>query len=663
MSENNAELGFQLQLENIAAEPAFEEVLEVAIETCLRDASIYELALKSIQETDSQNQSPEQLVTNQLGGWGLRAMVDYSNYSAAFYEEPDDNLPPPLMKHVIEDPETIPLRPNKLVQQKIEAFGKALIDEAFECLGPDAIQKVDEFKNAKEETTQHAILMWLYYRIADICDNPEIQKRKAAEQNVSDLAKSIEQTVVEGENWYIKLGPAEPIDPNRVLGEPIIVDLRIDASEVELLEDVKPEDEILDPVVEQTAIEAERDQLFYHPARLSPKFIGSYPETRVTPTCLGISLLAAAFFEKAGAPYMHAGVMETSLEYTRMNQNDAILHIDSLAQEHNTSLNNTAASTFSDMLKTIEILRRNDRGHHVRVLVQLVNGRWAGIDPNYRALDGYLPTDNKTIQKRFELLEQISQADKGAATICDGREGMFSTAYYLPIVEIAPLPAEEVALRLDWIMSGETIEEDLKTYLLSTFADEGDLNFGADVITKLTTGDKLDYTDNLLGEILQKYVYNEMPLDAFVQRYKTDPAFRERRIQDFQMAPHLLMMKMLGQFASLQSKDAFYAPPASLELGLPHFRIGACVLSDFAVYTGDEMPLSFWAANWSSHVAIEDHLPPKNDGSTQAQLARRMSSIIRSGILRHFTSYGIIRRFLEQGEKQIDREGIAGTAD
>ena len=165
--------------------------------------------------------------------------------------------------------------------------------------------------------------------------------------------------------------------------------------------------------------------------------------------------------------------------------------------------------------------------------------------------------------------------------------------------------------------------------------------------------DKAARADRLFGQCVERYFMAGMSPEDMAVRYESDPAFRKRRQEDFAMLPYMMLLKSLSEFAHLQTKG-LTAPAATLEVGMPSYRIGACVLSDFSMYLGNEIPLSFWVSNWTSHVAVEGHLPAENDESAQADLGRRMSSIIRSGVLRNFNSYGIIHRFLEQGVNKTD---------
>ena len=124
------------------------------------------------------------------------------------------------------------------------------------------------------------------------------------------------------------------------------------------------------------------DPLIYHPARLSPKFIGVYPDIKLPPTCLGVSIIAASFFRAAGAPIMHAGVMRRAYD-------DDMSSISSMAwyaaEETKRIAGDTALgrSLLQRAEQINEGLKQNDIGYHASTLVRIDEEEWCQFDPNY----------------------------------------------------------------------------------------------------------------------------------------------------------------------------------------------------------------------------------------------------------------------------------------
>lgn len=239
MSDTEA-VGFQNRLENMAAEPEFDDVLDTAIETCLTDAAIFETALKEVRE--KRRETTEYNLVATLGLWGVRGAVEQASVGLELDGYERDFRDTHSGKSILY-PEQLGEGPNREVQEKIEAFGKALLEESFNVLGEDAAEKAESFQ-AMDQSDRIATLEWLLNRIAQI--------RDAALKPIGQEGAGVDKEVG---NAY-----------NRI----------------------------------------------FHPARLSPKLIGKYPNVELSPTCLGLSILCASFLEKAGVPYMHAGLVRSN---------------------------------------------------------------------------------------------------------------------------------------------------------------------------------------------------------------------------------------------------------------------------------------------------------------------------------------------------------------
>ena len=452
MDERDLELGFKLQLENVAAAEKFEEVLDTAIETCLQDTTVYEAALKAVEYANQETASPEGFVIDGFGSWGLRAALDVSQYPGSFYAEAFDDLPHPLTLDLLREPTIVPLKADKNVQQKIEAFGQALIHEAFTCLGEDAPEKARQFAESTDADEQYDILLWLYERIARIRELRPIDEPEAVIEDIP------EPTLREVDDDVSSRVQAE--------GDPIIVDFSFDLDEPDPMDT---------PIVTPTPRSIQTDQddegnYFYHPTRLSPKLIGTFPDNHIRTTCLGVSVLAASFFNAAGTDYIHAGVMETALENSRITQMQGIFQTLNVADDSYFGLNETADKNLNDILDSIDKLRRADRGHHALTAVRLVDGSWVNFDPNYNALDRLKDRDNTDLSDAYAKLASLEKIEPGINLIQRSGEGRYSEFFLWAIDDLNKLdPAD---LEADYgIQRSRRRTEDVFIRNCESFAD------------------------------------------------------------------------------------------------------------------------------------------------------------------------------------------------
>jgi hypothetical protein len=88
--------------------------------------------------------------------------------------------------------------------------------------------------------------------------------------------------------------------------------------------------------------------------------------------------------------------------------------------------------------------------------------------------------------------------------------------------------------------------------------------------------------------------------------------------------------------------------PAAFELGLPAYRIGVSVLSDFSLHCGDELPVGFWNTYWASYIGLGAHPPTDESTKTQQMAAQNVAKLIYAHRLQYLTDSGIVLGFLEQ---------------
>ena len=581
---------FQMRIENLAAETDFGDLLDVAVETCLDRPDQF---LDFVEQVDGQRaDTPDAQLSRKLGLWGLRAALDIESFGFAFYNDGADSF---SMRSLITSPDLFSSDVDKTIQNKIEALGRSILDEAFDCLGPEASEKLVAFRGAETAKQQKAIIVWLVDRVADIVEQGQ---------------------VIDG--MMTRNDRNEPND-----------------------NDSEPDP----PPLEH----------FYHPARLSPKLIGKYPDVHLSPTCLGVSILVAAFFSKADVPYMHAGVMRTSFEGGCIYQILSISGINEFAEKEDIIL----PGYVKDKMKAIEngIVKDTlfNRGYHASVIARLADDSWLQIDPNYRSNVIYTAEDSGLLQKCYDNLRSIDDHIAGAQQLFVCTEALVNGSYMNVIHDVAnnQYSYQEPEQALDEAMQASNPMEFLKTHLLQFLAFDDNINTLTDVYLMDTGGNKTAYTDRLLEETLTTYVFQDASggdIGKCIERCQRDDRYKARRIEDLKMAPLYMLLRMQGQFMNFQANsETFMLPPTALEIGLPEYRIGACVLSDFAVYTGDELPLSFWATYLPSYTALGNHFPDKSE-EFSVELAKRMAQVVRSAVVRYLTDHDILREFPEQEE-------------
>lgn len=158
------ELGFNTRLMRDAEQHLdyleFDQLLDLAVDVCLGHP------LKI--ETSEHIPTTEEKIIQQLGVRGLSVAFDLIAQPEEYQVKRSTNDDGKDLVNA-----TSPLRwptghnsyLNPDVQQKIEAFGDALLDEAYLSLGTDVKVKIEEFKNALSDDEQIAVLEWLDKRV------------------------------------------------------------------------------------------------------------------------------------------------------------------------------------------------------------------------------------------------------------------------------------------------------------------------------------------------------------------------------------------------------------------------------------------------------------------------------------------------------------------
>lgn len=401
---------------------------------------------------------------------------------------------------------------------------------------------------------------------------------------------------------------------------------RIEAIEENALLDFKDEDQ----------------QYNYQPYRLSPKMIGIYPEVKVNPTCLGKSILVAAFFKKVDIPMLHAGILLTSHETVMELQLILIDHLHKLSEAGR-------IDTVPSISRASEyILRKmiNHRGFHAAVYAK-TGDAWAQVDINYR-LNGIStsPRYTRSMDRLYEMTLSEDSETVYSPRIAAGHESILRDVTECLISNPEGIFDIDQTLLEEIILSGgpkEEVYSRILHYIFSPFLQQEYIGEDADLsnlkgsqldihillsLAKMTFADLQDLMHETIGEFAFSTSSQEFsdgsevaPQDMtpLLARLYTDSQYRKDRIKDLTLAPYVLMLKIVSHFGNIDSHN--HILHHSIEVAQPEYRIGITALSDIAAYYGDELPLSMWFKYWTSDMCVAEHIDRANSPA-QKMIAR-----------------------------------------
>jgi hypothetical protein len=606
---------------------AFEALTDIAVNVCLTDPEAfqteYELARKRLQGTELAEHY------RSVGLWGIRASVELTARVPIVYSmSATDDLS--ISSQLLTQPDLLAGSADVHAQATFEAFGKILLNEAFLCLGADANDQLEQFKNAATDEDREPVINWLLKRVVDIRDKPL--------KNESE-----EDILIEN------------------LAEIVLVALETDLSaitetaETIIINDTSEEDP-------EVIVEEDQSSYFYHPVRLSPKFIGKYPNVALSPTCLSVSILLASFFEKAGVEYMHAGVARTAGEHAHDFQAQIVEVIREKSADMHIPLSNEIDDLLTDMYETYVRRLYNDRGVHANIVIKRIDDGWTMLDPNYKCNRQLHEIDSQNTTTAFDIIKDLHESGVDIQThlaLITGHSSAITK--YLVQELVTTLPGtEEAALVMKAALMSDQPEEHLVRYLSTImFDDLGSVGAAAwthlENIGRYYEKDaEMDYITNSLLSRMERFMFpdilEESDYEKVFERCRTDAGYRQRRIEDLRLMPLFAALGFITDELILIDKNSLKYPPASLEIGMPVSRIGAMVLSDFGFHFDDDLSQDFWVRNVPSHVSLFGHLPDTVPQDAQLARIKRFQQFVDENRWQYFSSYGIIDEFLEQGE-------------
>ncbi len=559
MSETLVNSESSVNNETLEAKPQFKELLNFVIECTLSDPSVF---------------------TQQRNAIKSKTLATVLRPHKHWLTETSLNKPP---RNTKETPNAHELTPTRLiieteVQDDIEALGRAILDEAFLCLGDDAPEMAEKFQRAKTLEEELTICHWLIHRMEQISENAAL--------NHDELSSN--------------------------------------------------------------------DNPVYHPLRLSPKTIGSFPDIRVEPTCLGYSILAASFFEKAGAPYLHAGVVYSAYKEAAISLTQTAQYLTYLAEKNAISLPDTVISQLQYAIESAEqaSIEGND-GFHTAILVKLSDNTWRQLDPNFGQNAACYPEQSRQIEKAYQSILSHTAQSKGMEYLCVRDLDTTALSYFNAIIDldITPMPSvAEIMQFLQHLPLETAYAEIMQKYFLEQiiaknhmFNREKFLDLNIARYCRFNHLNPYEYLQDTIYTTLLEYVFTDASQNedfiASIKRCKTDQAYCRRRAEDLLAAPYIWFIKLQSNYSQIFIDNRFQAPHFAMEVGSPAYRIGACVLSDFASYCGDKLPLSFWMAYWPSAVSFLEHYINDMTETTSSQHK------LKEEILKDFSSVAWFLRY------------------
>lgn len=532
-----------------------------------------------------------------MGTLGLRVALEITLEQERFYpsaltaDEENPTLIPTTLDVVMREPGMFHDYANPKVIAKAEQFGKALINEAFTVLGSDA--------------TEHA----------------ELLKHGDTEQQIVQI------------KWLID---------------------RIMALEKEKRGQDKTDTSIV-----------------YNPIRLSPKYIGEYPNHELTPTCLSASILVSSFFEKAKVPYMHAGAQEERWRRRLSSATNTLESVSVLLGDSTSAPSPLVAELAAVRAKIARVESEKDEGYHAGVFAKLADGSWMQVDP-YVGLDSIELADATSTElsehyatlKEFETTAPNLQLSYrlGMLAFSDGiSEALSEMMTNGNIKDVFP-EAMDILLT-----DTESVHQSIyERYILPQVEDilrkgnegrivAGHHSFGhvlASVMNTQESGKHTNVLQEMTYDMFDKYVLWGQAVEEVQARCDRDHRYRRKRMEDLINLPTVICA---GLALSDINENYFNIDlHESVELGLPHARVGFAVLSDFAVYCDDILPPSFWAANWPSLIPITELMHRESNDTEQLRHLRNLADWAMQRSLTYGKSSSIISKFLEESDAQLE---------
>ena len=561
-------------LERAVIPGAFRELATITESLCLSHP---------LEVPEPRELSSEARVVSQLGVHGLRMAIELTT-GAELYTPSD----PPMVgvADIIRTPDLFTHESYPEAVAWAEAFGAALLDEAYTTLGADVEAKMAGYRAATTPDQQLAVIDWLNERLTKMKETNDF----AEELGEGDTEDYITYHPIRLAPKAIGVYPDITLPPT-CLGFSIIAASFLRAAGASTMHA---------GVIRTDYEEATKDVIYQ--TELSAKEIETMTRGG---TALSESLHQRNrdYRDDLGVDRGYHAVVLTRLADGSWCQIDPNFHattryeagyMNEKIEQTFTTLNELA-----DVAPALEIGVRMNGGTPLKGHIE----RWREV------------SSEELIPYRARI-EEILTSDEDESVIQCLHECLVDayTALY-PIDGAEDFDDVDRYFRDSYLFEDTELGESSAYYSQQTFV--------ADAVAHL----------------LEKYVFYNRPVNETMERCRTDTAFLERRMEDVLAIIPALRTTSADTLAAILSETPI--PHAELEVGRTETRIGFAVLSDVASYMPNDVPATFWHATWPSLIPVTERAGDAGGCGTLRGIYN-MFAVVQARYLRYIKKYDTI---------------------
>lgn len=552
----------------------FDDLLTLASEMCLEQPLRYENNLPS--------PGPEEVLLRKLGLRGLSTALDILEYAKRIHIGPstdEDGRDLLSVTSPLRAPEQMGVEPDAVVQQKIEAFGAALLDEAYLSLGTEVRPKIRAFKEAQTDEEQIAVLAWLDNRVAAFDKTASVALKSDDEQFFYHPARLSPRLI----GRY----PHNSLDPT-CLGKSILTASFVHQTGAETLHAgilKTPREESIETLAEILFGLSSRKDLGVT-SQIRERLLAKGRDLFTHPD-MGFHAVSLVQLQ-SGAWYVLDPNFKASM---KLSEQDS----EQLGRAH------ADIHGFGPGVKGIErtIMLRGPQ----RELASYALVAWVAFE-NMQPLE----FDAESIAARLVSVEADELLPFVRQYIHDTLLQPFEPDDDTPDMRV------DSARKLAHLYNDEKIWRASDAHPQSLFADG-------------------------MEDAIEKFLLWDESPEAIVSRLRHDAGYRERKLEDLRALPYLLLANCaLIAYDAIDDRGAY--AHESLEVGATSYRIGAAVLSDVASYCGNALSYSFWLSHWPSRIPLTERL---GDVAEHESSIRHNSMGWLDTVLRYSKQNGIIQ--------------------
>lgn len=575
------------------AKIVFDDLFEFASDICL----------PSLPDLETVNPEPaERSVVNQLGVRGMRAVVEMYipeiNISPyILHSEPteEDEEDPEKVLLTLDAPITHPELFSTIldadVQNKIEAFGSALLAESYKVLGDDVEKQIDTLKRATSVDEQMEIVNWLDARI---------------ESMTRDEFDTLE-TIRQRQDQEFAYQPYR-LSP-KVIG-------------------VYPHHQERPTCLGISIIAAS----FFKQAGLDTLHAGVGMSGHEMPMFMGLQFntrLTERVHEQTNI--LLPDIAQAAIKRTSYKMYDQTVRSDAQhAATYVRLIDGSWAQFDPNYAATFNI--------HNEKTVALFDS----VHEQLEALSPYAPgvevatMTNDNIHPTSAVFQDVLK-ELTPEYMNDVRDRAKETLKGLSVTEMTETIFQKAVMPF---FLPEEASDDLKSNLFFIYLTEWLLP---------ETEEREPILRTAFHNVVQKYLFWDTEPEAFIHQLETDENYFANRVEDLTNLPFLMMTSI----TKMEAED--FTPWYThllLEIGKPEYRIGAATLSDFALYYDFPLPPSFWQSYWPGSASVIEHLDGDTSIHKDFALSINNSLYHRLHPFTGFKNNGMIKSFLEEADKK-----------